>query len=149
LKPYEKLQKFWQLSDAQVAESGASETEIEGLEQKYSIRLPSDFRDYLRHSCPKDEEAGYDDATSWWHLSRIRNIPEEYEHAITDPIIARDSAKYLFFADYAIWCWAWAICCDNGENRGRVAVISGRDRLVADSFTEFAVSYVTDQKRLA
>src|SRR5258708_4296897 len=26
-----------------------------------------------------------------------------------DAIVAKDAAKHVFFADYSIWCWAWAI----------------------------------------
>ena len=57
-------------------------------------------------------------------------------------MIAKDAAKYLFFADYAIWCWAWAIACGEDENHGRVVVISGQDRFVANSFAQFVDLYI-------
>jgi hypothetical protein len=56
--------------------------------------------------------------TTWWSLDRIKNIVDEYPDKINDETIGRDAAKYLFFADYSIWCWAWAITCGDDENRG-------------------------------
>jgi hypothetical protein len=53
-----------------------------------------------------------------------------------------------FFADYLIWCWAWAIVCGDDENRGRVVVISGHDRFVADSFAQFVDLHISDPYRL-
>ena len=152
MKPYEKLQQYWNLSSAEVSENGATEADVAALEQRYDVRLPADFRDYLVHSCPKDETAGVDWPTSWWQLDRIRNIPDEYEHPIADDVIARDAEKYIFFADFAIWCWAWAICCNDGENHGRIAIISGQEQFVAESFAQFVELYIEDgggSKRLA
>lgn len=143
MKPYERLQQFWKLSDAQIAASGVSEMEVQGLEQRYGIRLPDDFREYMLHACPRIDGDGDDDATTWWHLDRIKNIPDEYDHRIGNDVIARDAAKYIFFSDYAIWCMAWAICCDESENRGRIALV-GPDRFAADSFAQFVDMYVED-----
>jgi hypothetical protein len=81
-------------------------------------------------------------------LDRIKNIVDEYPHKVTYETIARDASKYLFFADYCIWCWAWAIACGDDENSGRVVVISGRDRFVADSFAQFADLYISDPGQL-
>jgi hypothetical protein len=65
-------------------------------------------------------------------------------------LVARDASKYLFFADYMIWCWAWAIACGDGEHRGRVAVINGvSDRFVADSFGQFVDRYILDKNSVA
>ena len=55
------------------------------------------------------------------------------------------AGKYLFFADDMAWCWAWAICCDGGEDHGKVALIGGApDHVVARSFSEFVEAYVGD-----
>lgn len=43
-----------------------------------------------------------------------------------------------------IWCWAWIICCEEGEDYGRIAVIAAGERWVADSFTDFVKAYVAD-----
>jgi len=145
MKPYEKLQRYWRETAAGMETIESSCSQVAALENRYGIRLPEDFRDYLLHSCPKDEFSNCDLDTFWWSFDRIKNIPEEYEHPISDAVIARDAAKYIFFADYAIWCWAWAICCGDDENRGRVALIGGMpDQFVANSFAAFIDIYIED-----
>jgi hypothetical protein len=57
-------------------------------------------------------------------------------------MIARNAAKYLFFADYLIWSSATA--CGYDENWARIAVISGNDRFVAGSFAQFVDHYIDD-----
>ena len=144
LKPYERLRKHWDVTKAGVETISHEESEVGALEARYGLRLPDDFRDYLLHSCPRGEWTEWDESLIiWWGLSKIRNIPEEYDHwtTIKNPNVLADAAKYLFFADYCIWCWAWAIDCGEGANRGRIAAIGGGDRFVADSFAEFVVRY--------
>ena len=106
LKPYQKLQRYWRDTKAGISTVQLNPESVADLEKRYDIRLPDDFRDYLLHSCPKDGSA-YDYETTWWELDRLKNIPDEYPYAITVPAISENAAKYLFFADHAIWCWAW------------------------------------------
>lgn len=113
---------------------------VEDLERRYSLRLPEDFRSYLLHAAPTS--IWMDDiGTQWWSATEIKSLPDECpDGAIgkTNPDIERESAQYLVFADYLIWCYAWAICCSEGPNRGKVALIGGApDMFVADSFQEF------------
>ena len=82
------------------------------------------------------------DYGSWWTPARIKNIPDEYEHKISAPDIAAEAKTALFFLDHLMWCWAWAICCGDGPNRGRVFLIGNEDRFVADSFGEFVQRYI-------
>lgn len=121
----------------------AAEIAVRDLEQRYGITLPEDFRAYLLNVAPEEEHWDDGDAI-WWQPSRIRNIPEEYEHPLGNPAVAARAGGCLFFADYMIWCWAWAICCEAGEDHGKVAVIGAGDRWVADSFTDFVRAYVAD-----
>ena len=52
---------------------------------------------------------------------------------------------YLIFSDYLIWCYAWAICCSDGPNRGKIALIGGLpDAIVAGSFRQFLLLELTD-----
>jgi hypothetical protein len=148
VKPYQKLQRHWTDTKAGITTAPLSEEAISGLEQKYGIRLPDDFRDYLVHSCPTDDWPSDNNMICWWPLACIKNIVDECERRITNDTIARDAARYLFFADYSIWCWAWAIACGDDANRGRVAVISGNDVFVADSFAQFVDAYIDDPFKL-
>ena len=146
MREYRKLQRHWRETRARISTVALSSQAIHDLERRYGIQLPDDFREYLLNSCPRDSAFDSDNII-WWPLGRIKNIVDEYPHKITDQIIARDAAKYLFFADYCIWCWAWAIACGDDENRGRVVVISGQDRFVADSFAQFVDLYIDDPYR--
>jgi hypothetical protein len=117
---------------------------VSRLEDRYRLRLPEDFRRYLLEAAPSEDLWDDGDAT-WWSLGRVKNIPDEHEHAVSDLDIAGEAASCLFFADYLIWCWAWAVCCSEGPNRGKVALIGGSpDRFVANSFSEFIDQYLVD-----
>ena len=119
-----------------------AEARVAALESRYGIRAPNDFRRYLI-AAPRFETTD-DELTAWWTLDRISSIADEYEHVIANPAIAAEAGAYLFFADYMIWAWAWAVCCSDGPNRGRIAFIGEPDGFVADSFSEFAERYLRD-----
>ena len=143
-----KLQRWWKESSKGVFTT-TSPMQIRELERRYTVSLPEDFKAYLSASSPVDE-LWDGESTAWWHFDRIRNIPDEYEHEISNPQIGISQSQYLFFADYSIWCWAWAVSCTNDGNRGKVAIIGGvpiggaSDRFVADSFSEFVQKYLSD-----
>jgi hypothetical protein len=146
MEPYEKLQRYWTESNAPVQSCTHSEAAVAALETKYDIRIPKDFRAYLLNCCP-ERECDMDEALfGWWGLDRIRNIPDEYPHDLKNPLIVANSGKYLFFADYCMWCWAWAIACGDDENRGRIVVIGGDDTFISNSFAEFVDSLIADPK---
>jgi hypothetical protein len=144
VKAHLKLQQWWNETSSGISTTTISAVQIQALEQRYAVSLPDDFRAYLSASSPVKDPLD-DNVTCWWPFERIRNIPEEYEHEVSSPEIANHQSQYLFFADYAIWCWAWAISCTNDENRGKVALIGGLpDRFVAGSFSEFVERYISD-----
>jgi hypothetical protein len=81
VKPYEKLQRYWAGGETGIHTAAGSEQAVDGLEWKYGVRLPREFRAYLIYSCPADD--GLDqDFTSWWSVDRIKNIVDEYAHPI-------------------------------------------------------------------
>ena len=138
------LSDWWRLTGDAPTLANVGEATAEDIERRYGISLPEDFRLYLLHAAPREDFWDDGDA-SWWSPGRLKNIPDEYEYSIDDPRIAAKAQRYLFFADYMIWCWAWAICCEEGEDRGKVALIGGApDRIVASSFTEFLKAYIAD-----
>ncbi|MBN8810126.1 MULTISPECIES: hypothetical protein [unclassified Sphingomonas] len=137
------LAGFWAHGGDHPAPHADAETAVLGLERRYGIVLPADFRAYLLYVAPKEDHWDDGDAI-WWPPTRIRNIPEEYAHALDNPAVAAKAERCLFFADYMIWFWAWIICCEEGEDYGRIAVIAAGERWVADSFTDFVKAYVAD-----
>ena len=141
-----RLQRWWAQTNTGITTEMVSEQQIVELERSYHVVLPKDFRQYLRVSSPVGE--GMDaEMVTWWGISRVKNIPNEYPHALA-PIISDEGKKYLFFADYCIWCWAWAISCADDDSRGKVALIAGDtyDRFVANSFSDFVQKYLSDAR---
>lgn len=141
MEPHAALSLWWRGAGHAPARAVEAERRIGELESRYRLTLPDDFRAYLGHAAPA-EDFWDDNDVIWWSPGRIRNIPDEYEHDLADPAIAREAETYLFFADYMIWCWAWAICCSDGPNRGKIVLIGGPDRFVADSFSRFVSLYL-------
>lgn len=118
-------------------------SKIESLCRRYSITLPDDFERYLLEEA-SIEERWDAHGIIWWNLDRIRSLTDECLKPPSpqqrSPEIEAESGKYLVFADYLMWCYAYAICCSDGPNRGKVALIGVEpDGFVADSFSQFAV----------
>jgi len=139
----------WGTTDAALAPTFDAERIVADLEQRYGISIPEDFRLYLLNVAP----SGYymdDIGTTWWTLDDIKNIPDECGEAPhgdgSDPAIAAEAKHYLVFADFLLWCYAWAICCSDGEHRGKIALISDRDQFIADSFAHFVELELNDDR---
>jgi hypothetical protein len=148
MRPYEKLKQYWARNGDDARNGEIEEAAIAALERRYSVALPEDFRAYLRHAPSQGNETLDYAGIDWWDIGRIKNIPDEYSGGIQHRIIAREAPQYLFFADFAIWCFAWAINCGEGANRGRVVCIAGEqyDDFVADSFGEVVDLYIEDYR---
>ena len=143
--PYQRLTNHWQQINYEIKFGPSKESQIISLEEKYDIILPEDFRQYLLKSCPEPNGGEMDDnLVSWWSLKRIKNIPDELESNSYKLKINGNILKCLFFADYMIWAWAWAICCDPGENYGRIVYVGGGGRIIANSFSEFVDIYIKE-----
>ncbi|MET0247795.1 MAG: SMI1/KNR4 family protein [Sphingomonas sp.] len=148
---YQELADHW---GAQAGQRPAREIvarEVAGLERRCRVKLPPDFRAYLFHAAPV--EMLYDEhLTGWWPIGRIRTVAQECEGWTEGEVgvpPAREADAWLVFADGMIWSWAWAICCSDGPDRGRVAVIGGSDEpVVADSFREFVLLALEDSHRI-
>jgi hypothetical protein len=142
---YVQLQQWWSQSGSDIDTEAIPAHRIESLERRYDLVLPDDFREYLNLSSPIEEAWDHED-TTWWHFERIKSVKDEWIHGDLEPFIAERRNKYLVFADYCIWCWAWAISCADDETRGSVAIIGGRgyDRTVAESFSDFVRKYIGD-----
>lgn len=145
LRPYQKLTNHWQQINYEIKFGPSKENTILSLEEKYDIILPQDFRQYLLKSCPEPDCDDMDDnGVCWWPLNRIKNIPDELEGNSYKLKVIGDIAKHLFFADYLIWCWAWAICCEPGKNYRRIVYVGGDNKIIANSFSEFVDIYIKE-----
>lgn len=142
--PHLRLVDWWKTTSSGIATAESDPARIVSLEQHYGITLPATFRSYLLLSAPQNDPSWDNELTNWWPVDRLKSIADEYEHDIAAEEIRGRANECLFFADCSIWCWAWAICCDNSEHRGKVAVIGGKDRFVAASFDDFVTRYIAD-----
>jgi hypothetical protein len=128
----------------------------EALELRYAIRLPEDFRAYLAESAPVSEWAD-DGGILYWEPPRIASVKDErtgWSHFTPHGSdIDAKGAEYLVFADFMGWCgYGYAICCSDGPDRGKVAMITtdsgSGDRFVASSFRSFLRLAAEDSPRL-
>lgn len=141
-----QLQSWWARTEAGISTEAIPNERIAELESNYGISLPDDFREFLSQSSPVSE-AMDNKLVTWWSFGQIKNIPDEFSHALC-PVISDDGRKYLIFADYCLWCCAWAISCADDGSRGQVAIIAGNphDRIVANSFSDFVQKYLSDPR---
>ncbi|MGE0667412.1 MAG: SMI1/KNR4 family protein [Sphingomonadales bacterium] len=144
---FQILMNWWESTNAGIRIRGATTAEIAGLEHRYDILLPDSFRAYLAHAATADDPSYDNELTNWWPISRIRNLTEEYENPVR-PEIAVYRDRLIFFADYSIWCWAWAINCYPGKDYGKVACIGGPGGFVADTFDDFIERYIREDPTL-
>ena len=144
---YEALRAHWAASNRDSYLRCDTSAEVEALEERYSLKLPEDFRAYLLHAAPS--ATFMDDlGTQWWAANEIKSISDECPDGPPgqiNPEIELEKDAYLIFSDYLIWCYAWAICCSSGPNRGKIALIGGQpDAFVAKSFRDFLRLELTD-----
>jgi hypothetical protein len=140
------LRDWWRGHDGPTGEPIPEEA-VAAFEERHRLILPVDFRAYLLHAAPVAEEMDAE-GTTWWPFERLRTLPEECPGDAPAPILLGRDAQCVVFADHLIWCWAWAICCGDDENHGKVMLVSGDDRFVADSFTDFVRRHVKDWSSL-
>jgi hypothetical protein len=146
----EALARLW--SDERPLLSERGTVVAADLQRRYDVRLPSEFEAYLREGSPKtdwDSRCGF----TLWPPERIKSLPDERGTETPalqrNPEVEREADKYLVFADYLAWCYAYAVCCSDGPNRGKVALIGANpDRFVASSLSSFLVLAADDSIRL-
>ena len=126
------------------------ETEVRALEARFGLTMPASFRTYLLVACSTFDDGGEMDASdnAWWGLDRLVAVREGYDHDLRNTALTKEAPTSLIFADHMVWCMAWAICCGQGQNYGRVFVINEPARFVADDFANVVAEYVKAPSRL-
>lgn len=138
------LTSWWKGTSDEIPKPQRDAAAVGDIERRYDVKLPEDFYLYLSTIAPAELFLD-DEWSTWWAPTKIKSISEAYRPAIHNPIIAQAPQTYLFFADFMIWSSAWAICCNEGPDRGRIVSINGLDdAFVASSFTTFINAYLAD-----
>jgi hypothetical protein len=125
---------------------------VQDLQRRYQLRLPEPFRAYLIETAPRTDRMD-DIGIIWWAPERIKSLPDECGRETPEDQrnaeIEDEAHSYLVFADYLDWCYAYAICCSEGPNRGKIALIGVTpDRFVASSFSRFVTLAAENSDRL-
>ena len=83
-----------------------------------------------------------------WPLQDVKLVSEELaDPTHTDP---NDYPQCFIFADYPLWCWAYAIFLSDDPGAACLVyfVTGDKKRVVADSFLEFMQKCAVDSKDL-
>jgi cell wall assembly regulator SMI1 len=143
----DKLVAHW-ASQKLVASPGALPQAVRKFEANHGVILPDDLRNYfLRHDGMDQDAKGF----SFWPLARVRPAAEELaELSSTETPV--ELGGYFAFADYLVWCWAWAIrLTADPAGSNPVIMIGTADGVplkVASSFGEFVDLYLENSPRL-
>lgn len=143
---HDRLQEYWHRSDRNLNLQPAFDQEIRAIELRLDIVFPEDFRSYL--SFIGDGQATVDQhMTRWWPIGELKSIPEEYRTGFGSAEVKGLAYSCIFFADFLVWSWAWAICCHPGERYGQVIQIDSgsNDFFVAKNFAAFVDAYIAGE----
>ncbi|MES2888198.1 MAG: SMI1/KNR4 family protein [Pseudomonadota bacterium] len=132
-----KLKTYLELHEAPIR-AGIDETEIYAFEQKNNIKLPSDFRDFLKLCDGFIDYEKDDDGFRFWQLSETCLVSnyDNGKYKIENP------EDYLIFCDYLDFSWAYAFNVFNGK-----VLIIGLDKekppVISENFSDFINKYIS------
>lgn len=139
MSPLQRLLTWW----GRPFVAGVPDDVLDAFEVRNAIRLPCDFRQYLRFTMPSGNDWDAE-GTKWWALEDLKSARQECAGWEGGSGLDGDD-KIIVFADYLIWCWAWAIDCSENQSRGNVIMLTGGENpCVAPTFDDFLDRYVQD-----
>lgn len=122
---------------------GVTRQQLEEFERRHHVRVPAEFAGYL--STVDGMNLGESDRHDirFWPLAEIRSVLTELPDA--DP---GQFEHYFIFADYCLWCHAYAIRLSE-ETRNDVVIVGGDSPItVGGSFADFLRHYVRSPEKL-
>ena len=141
----ESLKQFWMQQGGIKLKLGASETELLTFENKYDVRLPEDFKDYL------SKVNGFDDSDVDEEFIIFLPI-DEIEPLSINWSQSPEAKSYFIFADWSISCHVYAIKLTKDTKFDNPIIIGFNDNKsptqIADSFSEFAQSYIKNDYKV-
>ena len=136
-----RLGHHWRAQGLEPA-PGVSADEILRFEAQAGVRLPADLRTYFETFNGLTDSAMDGELISFWPLARVRSVVAELNH---QEAVAPDGRALYCFADYSIWCNAYAVRLSDVTRAETdvVAVYSGVDLIpVASTFADFLRAYL-------
>ena len=143
------LKRLWEYNSTPRSTQG--EAMIHVLEDLYKVQLPDDFKTYLIEASPA---VASDDKNNFvfWAPEKIASVKDIWGDDFPEKLNHINTNDCLLFADYLDWCgYAYAICCSQGPDRGKVALIGTdniQDHWIANSFYSFISMVVENSDRL-
>jgi hypothetical protein len=116
---------------------GVTEAELTTFEERHGVRLPAEFKTYLRRANGMQQgEMDSERLVQFYGVDEIVRVPSE-------DIGREDRTGYFAFADFMIGSHEYAIALA-GPHYGEVAIVddAGPLRRVAKSFPDFMTKYV-------
>lgn len=157
MTPAERLHQRWieecyhawhgprEMQDCPLADLGlpmANEELVAAKEKLLALTFPEEFREHILRGFLSSDHDDAENMITFWALDRLATVRSElgndHYNSANDPL-----DEYVVFADLMGWCWAWALNCGDGPDRGRIALLKDRDHWhVFNSFSEFADCYL-------
>jgi hypothetical protein len=138
-----RIEEHWHKDDSGYGrdrQKRATEDEMQAFEQRHSVRLPVDLREYFQRLNGIDSAPGF---FRFFPLSRLI--------ALKAPSFATfETDRYFIFADYMMGTWYYAIYLGEDQflqNRVILPDLPGPP-ILAPNFSDFIELYLTDSAKL-
>jgi len=143
-----ELMNFWKAQDL-ILPGGVSEAALRHFEEAYSVKIPSDMRDYLRAVNGMSGSVGNEEDSNFFRFLPLREfqpVPRFCEETGAWYRYRENIDKYFVFVDYMHWSYGYAIdLSGNSEDSQPVIHIGTRDeKTVSKTFSEFVRYYLQD-----
>ncbi|HKB65781.1 MAG TPA: SMI1/KNR4 family protein [Pyrinomonadaceae bacterium] len=144
----ESLKRHWSSHNVEI-NAGVSEARLKAFEEKYSVVLPDDLRDYFRCVNGMAPDEVDDGMIRFWMLEEIEPLPQSAPQ-YSDGTYVQNPETLFLFADYSLWAHAYAIHLENTELESNEVIIIGYEspKLISDSFSKFVGTYLTSKDLL-
>ena len=136
----ERLKAYWQSIGVKIR-PGASDAELDAFEAKHQVKLPEDFRSYLRVVDGMEEGDSDKELREFYPLHGLRNLADENWG---DPEPFRPNLCFVII-DYMISSHGYVICLNGAPDTPTpILFVGGAVAIVAPSFSAFIEAYLSD-----
>jgi hypothetical protein len=124
--------------------SPADPAALTDVESRFRVRLPSDVRAFYSRMDGTDMLDANHGLITLWPLDRWTRLDQEAPQYAESA-----SPAAIVFADYSLWCWAYAAEFEPAGERTTVRIVgAGAGAPIAETFREFLELIVSNSRRL-
>lgn len=144
---WHRIRTTWEQDGLKVP-PGVTSDELNAFKQRYDVMLPPSMREYFQVTNGNSDMGS--DFFTFWPLRDVKLVSEELaEPFYTDRL---NYPQCFVFADFLLWCWAYAIYLDkDGNTEGPVYLLGNSEHkvAVAATFLEFMEMYDANPEDVA